>query len=176
MSVNADGGACRRSHGRRRRCVLCYLLFCFFFSSRRRHTRLQGDWSSDVCSSDLSAIATFLHCPALRFLCWNDILSLASCQLPLARKPTAYLPCHARQRIRVPLRGPVVSGRGRLGRRQVPAAKFVGECLLRHIEEGTLVGRNFHQIRVGERRVVDFERLLLGSHGFHASFHGVVVQ
>src|SRR2546426_6520457 len=28
--------------------------FCFFFSSRRRHTRLQGDWSSDVCSSDLT--------------------------------------------------------------------------------------------------------------------------
>src|SRR5256885_2560649 len=28
---------------------------CFFFSSRRRHTRLQGDWSSDVCSSDLGA-------------------------------------------------------------------------------------------------------------------------
>src|SRR5256885_11917305 len=28
---------------------------CFFFSSRRRHTRLQGDWSSDVCSSDLAA-------------------------------------------------------------------------------------------------------------------------
>src|SRR5256885_6137325 len=26
-----------------------------FFSSRRRHTRLQGDWSSDVCSSDLTA-------------------------------------------------------------------------------------------------------------------------
>src|SRR2546426_909288 len=31
--------------------VLC---FFFFFSSRRRHTRLQGDWSSDVCSSDLT--------------------------------------------------------------------------------------------------------------------------
>src|SRR2546426_8840182 len=30
-------------------CGVC----CFFFSSRRRHTRLQGDWSSDVCSSDL---------------------------------------------------------------------------------------------------------------------------
>src|SRR5256885_7626927 len=28
-------------------------LVFFFFSSRRRHTRLQGDWSSDVCSSDL---------------------------------------------------------------------------------------------------------------------------
>src|SRR2546430_4341883 len=30
--------------------VLCY----FFFSSRRRHTRFDCDWSSDVCSSDLS--------------------------------------------------------------------------------------------------------------------------
>src|SRR2546426_4997568 len=28
----------------------------FFFSSRRRHTRLQGDWSSDVCSSDLCEV------------------------------------------------------------------------------------------------------------------------
>src|SRR2546426_5572554 len=30
------------------------MLEFFFFSSRRRHTRLQGDWSSDVCSSDLA--------------------------------------------------------------------------------------------------------------------------
>src|SRR5207248_8709495 len=29
-------------------------LFFFFFSSRRRHTRSYGDWSSDVCSSDLN--------------------------------------------------------------------------------------------------------------------------
>src|SRR5437879_13898496 len=28
-------------------------VFFFFFSSRRRHTRYIGDWSSDVCSSDL---------------------------------------------------------------------------------------------------------------------------
>src|SRR5256885_3585927 len=35
------------------------LCFIFFFSSRRRHTRLQGDWSSDVCSSDLRE-----HAPA----------------------------------------------------------------------------------------------------------------
>src|SRR5207248_7774105 len=40
---------------------LCFLLcqeinhsfLFFFFSSRRRHTRSYGDWSSDVCSSDL---------------------------------------------------------------------------------------------------------------------------
>src|SRR5256885_17187000 len=30
----------------------------FFFSSRRRHTRLQGDWSSDVCSNDWSYFST----------------------------------------------------------------------------------------------------------------------
>src|SRR2546429_2875287 len=29
------------------------MLVCFFFSSRRRHTRCSRDWSSDVCSSDL---------------------------------------------------------------------------------------------------------------------------
>src|SRR5215213_7785394 len=31
------------------------VLVFFFFSSRRRHTRLVSDWSSDVCSSDLRA-------------------------------------------------------------------------------------------------------------------------
>src|SRR5438876_5222350 len=31
-------------------------LFFFFFSSRRRHTRWTGDWSSDVCSSDLGSL------------------------------------------------------------------------------------------------------------------------
>src|SRR2546426_2212249 len=31
-------------------------MYFFFFSSRRRHTRLQGDWSSDVCSSDLEEL------------------------------------------------------------------------------------------------------------------------
>src|SRR6266487_175539 len=30
-----------------------YFFYFFFFSSRRRHTRWTGDWSSDVCSSDL---------------------------------------------------------------------------------------------------------------------------
>src|SRR5262249_62120850 len=34
-------------------CLCCF----FFFSSRRRHTRLVSDWSSDVCSSDLSGPA-----------------------------------------------------------------------------------------------------------------------
>src|SRR2546430_3471813 len=33
--------------------ILLFITF-FFFSSRRRHTRFDCDWSSDVCSSDLS--------------------------------------------------------------------------------------------------------------------------
>src|SRR3712207_8388863 len=32
---------------------------CFFFSSRRRHTRYWRDWSSDVCSSDLVYYSRF---------------------------------------------------------------------------------------------------------------------
>src|SRR5437762_3151355 len=34
---------------------VCYYIL-FFFSSRRRHTRYIGDWSSDVCSSDLANV------------------------------------------------------------------------------------------------------------------------
>src|SRR6266480_8114769 len=34
------------------------LNYFFFFSSRRRHTRLTCDWSSDVCSSDLTGSAS----------------------------------------------------------------------------------------------------------------------
>src|SRR6266516_244291 len=33
----------------------------FFFSSRRRHTRSYGDWSSDVCSSDLVFLISDAH-------------------------------------------------------------------------------------------------------------------
>src|SRR2546427_5588522 len=38
---------------------MCIWLF-FFFSSRRRHTRFDCDWSSDVCSSDLLAAASIV--------------------------------------------------------------------------------------------------------------------
>src|SRR2546430_11040658 len=38
-----------------------YLLVCFFFSSRRRHTRFDCDWSSDVCSSDLGSANESVH-------------------------------------------------------------------------------------------------------------------
>src|SRR5688572_31685119 len=35
--------------------------FFFFFSSRRRHTRFDCDWSSDVCSSDLDRAAAYVE-------------------------------------------------------------------------------------------------------------------
>src|SRR2546422_8354915 len=35
------------------------MIYVFFFSSRRRHTRCSRDWSSDVCSSDLLHAAVF---------------------------------------------------------------------------------------------------------------------
>src|SRR5690606_40566026 len=39
--------------------IICnFAFFFFFFSSRRRHTRFSRDWSSDVCSSDLTSFAT----------------------------------------------------------------------------------------------------------------------
>src|SRR5438105_8604306 len=47
---------------------------CFFFSSRRRHTRSTRDWSSDVCSSDLGlyhaaeAEISYLSAPVRRAL------------------------------------------------------------------------------------------------------------
>src|SRR5437762_5628892 len=41
-------------------------LMVFFFSSRRRHTRYIGDWSSDVCSSDLNGQIEVFQCDLLR--------------------------------------------------------------------------------------------------------------
>src|SRR5256885_9043337 len=51
--INLDR-LCHRSDSKERTRAVALYLKLFFFSSRRRHTRLQGDWSSDVCSSDLS--------------------------------------------------------------------------------------------------------------------------
>src|SRR5713101_3895415 len=54
------------------------IVIWFFFSSRRRHTRLTCDWSSDVCSSDLAAGFIvpffFIYYPALLFQgTWTEV-------------------------------------------------------------------------------------------------------
>src|SRR5205807_4205311 len=60
----------------------CQTQFIFFFSSRRRHTRLQGDWSSDVCSSDLgrrhAAKGLIERHDDLRSRLWTWLISSAS--------------------------------------------------------------------------------------------------
>src|SRR3989440_4297400 len=45
----------------RRGTTVSWVVWCtvFFFSSRRRHTRSDRDWSSDVCSSDLGVGTCF---------------------------------------------------------------------------------------------------------------------
>src|SRR5215203_7080181 len=53
--------------------------FCFFFSSRRRHTRYWRDWSSDVCSSDLDEdrakqLQAITHGPSFRPYTSVDVL------------------------------------------------------------------------------------------------------
>src|SRR2546427_3712090 len=52
---------------------MLFSVFFFFFSSRRRHTRFDCDWSSDVCSSDLviiepGVIVTPIFSKAKRFV------------------------------------------------------------------------------------------------------------
>src|SRR5437867_12605146 len=50
----------------------------FFFSSRRRHTRSYGDWSSDVCSSDLKQTGRVTKTPYLvkkRAVLTGDVLT-----------------------------------------------------------------------------------------------------
>src|SRR3712207_7499347 len=55
----------------------------FFFSSRRRHTRYWRDWSSDVCSSDLNAVAKAWLTTV------TDAASLTTAQASLATTITA---------------------------------------------------------------------------------------
>src|SRR5262249_58036494 len=62
----------------------------FFFSSRRRHTRLVSDWSSDVCSSDLRRRAGSLQIWIASFLLVVCLLALLAFLLTNASaKPTA---------------------------------------------------------------------------------------
>src|SRR5206468_7611249 len=63
----------------------------FFFSSRRRHTRSDRDWSSDVCSSDLSW--NWNTSPVLRLLIpWSTGST--------SRKPSVVPPRAPRTRMR----------------------------------------------------------------------------
>src|SRR5256886_15600213 len=54
-------------------CLQCFVsMYFFFFSSRRRHTRFDCDWSSDVCSSDLKLGRSLERFARLRRLAPRD--------------------------------------------------------------------------------------------------------
>src|SRR2546430_3842225 len=72
---------CERSSRQKRRGSLrccgsrvLYRIVSFFFSSRRRHTRFDCDWSSDVCSSDLPCALQKLTI-LLPGPCWRNALT-----------------------------------------------------------------------------------------------------
>src|SRR5206468_9744604 len=52
--------------------------FIFFFSSRRRHTRSDRDWSSDVCSSDLRTAARSATFYRFSYKTWSKLRSALS--------------------------------------------------------------------------------------------------
>src|SRR5438045_8803721 len=58
-----------------------YVPLRFFFSSRRRHTRCLSDWSSDVCSSDLTSVSIFSSTVAI---CVRSRVSCGSRRGPAA--------------------------------------------------------------------------------------------
>src|SRR5256886_14301561 len=78
------------------------MLVVFFFSSRRRHTIFDCDWSSDVCSSDLAFSDALFACPERReplVACWPAGLlpaDVSGCQFllsaALVHAPTAFVP------------------------------------------------------------------------------------
>src|SRR5437764_3596803 len=68
-------------------------LVLFFFSSRRRHTRYIGDWSSDVCSSDLF--------PARSSLCRRAARARSPRSRPRSRPKIGRASCRERVSLQV---------------------------------------------------------------------------
>src|SRR3712207_7318075 len=102
--------------------MLKFGLFCFFFSSRRRHTRYWRDWCSDVCSSDLE-IEDQCLCGGIALQPSDEPVHLADDPLDLAFQRTRFV----RQVIDIQrvsgqrnvLRWPGANGQGRSEERRV---------------------------------------------------------
>src|SRR6266487_5206044 len=106
-------------------CV-CIVVF-FFFSSRRRHTRWTGDWSSDVCSSDL---------PLLRPVNPGE---LRTSQSKLSIEDADLSKLLLRLRVRLPMRTEAESKKDRAPTRNPPFRQRPGQLPRR--EAGNKKGR-----------------------------------
>src|SRR2546430_7932298 len=76
--------------------------FVFFFSSRRRHTRFDCDWSSDVCSSDLDKAKGKKTKPSRARVNWDSLErriseSEAAYQRPVIRRKIDELVAYYRE-------------------------------------------------------------------------------
>src|SRR5690606_41058057 len=87
--------------------------YFFFFSSRRRHTRFSRDWSSDVCSSDLSSAALTI----------DGIVDSAALRAPTAAKepPDAAIRTNRVQAACAPPSPPPVAGAAAQRNPQAPS-------------------------------------------------------
>src|SRR5690606_40391792 len=76
----------------------------FFFSSRRRHTRFSRDWSSDVCSSDLSQFHLAGLEPQIRHQVthWLTIMALVAHGMGVSLVPKALTGARFRQEVFLP--------------------------------------------------------------------------
>src|SRR2546426_4876094 len=85
----------------------------FFFSSRRRHTRLQGDWSSDVCSSDLFTHLSFRGAPrrepAFKYLSFRIRFSGEESAVDTLLSHTCHCECASAGRYLIFARAPIRS-------------------------------------------------------------------
>src|SRR3989440_2093073 len=83
-----------RSMGGERVCIFVL----FFFSSRRRHTRSDRDWSSDVCSSDLPLLVGEVV-EAARIVCRRRVVVIAKVEsVVLGERAGKMSTLHARRK------------------------------------------------------------------------------
>src|SRR5437762_3958150 len=144
------------------------MYFFFFFSSRRRHTRYIGDWSSDVCSSDL---LTGTGVPvAKRYVVDGQSFYYRNAQHPGAPiKDTVQVYYQFKNEERGGLGLPMPAGVVRVFQADSKGGvQFVGEDRIMHTpKDETLdvkIGNAFDV--VCERKQIDFEKIAANTYEF----------
>src|SRR5207248_5197698 len=107
----------------------------FFFSSRRRHTRSYGDWSSDVCSSDLChANQTAKAARSTPVLFQSRREKMARTEVSSGHQPGWAVPCARAGEVQIP--HPFAGQIGRASCRE-RVERWVGEVTVEGKRSGT---------------------------------------
>src|SRR3989454_1082518 len=122
--------------------------YVFFFSSRRRHTRLQGDWSSDVCSSDLDWTPNQVRLLRHQIDCFRArrrlVLHLSQTVKLIPRIQKLLIVALADQLIQLRFRQPFLSQIAKLQFDSVPlqeTSRFAARCSRRLMQEPDFCAR-----------------------------------